>query len=130
MPFLEWNKTARYLHSRYNDLLSPSGQKTGTVTEFGIICLQPFYFAEFTTNGDIYTCCPGWIRFPIGNIKSNTIAEIWNSLKARYIRKKIYRGEWRTVCNAICPRISQYTYERKLIPFDYLDNLDFLMPHQ
>ena len=129
MPFLEWNKTARYLYSRCNDLLVQAGQKPVGGTESGIICLQPFYFLEFTTNGDVYTCCPGWIRFPIGNIKSNTIAEIWNSPRACYIRRKLYRGEWRNVCNTICPRISQYTYEKELIPFDYLDKLEFLTPH-
>jgi len=128
MMFLERNKTARYLYSRYKDIPFPSRPKPGSVTESGIICLQPFYFAEITTNGDIYTCCPGWIRFPIGNIKSNTIEEIWNSSRARYIRKKLYKGEWRNVCNSMCPRISEYNHDRKLIPYDCLESFDFLTP--
>ena len=126
--FLERNKTARYLYSRYKDIPFPSRPKPGSVTESGIICLQPFYFAEITTTGDIYTCCPGWIRFPIGNIKSKTIAEIWNSSRARYIRKKLYNGEWQNICNSICPRISEYNYDGKLIPYDCLESLDFLTP--
>jgi MoaA/NifB/PqqE/SkfB family radical SAM enzyme len=128
MMFFEWNKTARYLYSRYKDIPSPSTPDPPGA-ESGIMCLQPFYFAEITTNGDIYTCCPGWIRFPIGNIKSNTIAEIWNSSRALYIRKKIYRGEWRTVCNAICPNVAHYLYQKKSVSYDSLETLDYLSPH-
>ncbi len=96
----------------------------------GLICLQPFYFMEFTTSGDVYTCCPSWIKFPIGNIRKKTIGEIWNSDKARRIRRRLFSGEWQDICNTVCPRISVYRHERKLIPYDSLrtDLFDFLTP--
>ncbi len=123
---IELNRTARYLYSRYRDLnfLSKKGGKT--LAQNSIICLQPFYFAEITTNGDVYTCCPGWIKFPIGNIKNKTIKEIWNSQRARFIRKKIYNGEWRYICNKICPIISRHIYDNHAISYDYLWALEFL----
>lgn len=96
----------------------------------GLICLQPFYFMEFTTSGNVYTCCPAWTKYPIGNIKRNSISEIWNSRKARFIRRKMYRGEWEKICNTICPRISVYQHERKLVLYDYMspDVYDFVTP--
>jgi MoaA/NifB/PqqE/SkfB family radical SAM enzyme len=102
----------------------------GRKKEPGLICLQPFYFLEFTTTGDVYTCCPAWIKSPIGNIRKETIAEIWNSDKARRIRRKMFSGEWQDICNRVCPRISVYQHDRKLILYDYLstDVFDFLTP--
>ncbi len=38
------------------------------------------------------------------------------------------RGEWQNICNPICPRVSEYKHEGKLIQYDYLEALDFLTP--
>ena len=94
----------------------------------GIICLQPFHFMEFSTNGEVYTCCPAWTRISIGNIKKNTIPEIWNSKKAQYIRQKMYDGEWRDVCKPICPIISDYRRYDNLILHEYFDKFECLTP--
>ena len=93
-----------------------------------IICLKPFYLMEFTTSGKVYTCCPSWIKFPIGDIRKNTIAGIWNSSRARFIRRKMYRGEWTDICNPICPRISEYRHDNKVIFHEYFDRFDILPP--
>jgi hypothetical protein len=94
----------------------------------GIICLKPFYLMEFTTSGKVYTCCPSWIKFPIGDIRKNTIDGIWNSLPARFIRRKMYRGEWTDICNPICPRISEYRHDNKVIFPEYFDRFDIIPP--
>ncbi|MGO9613942.1 MAG: radical SAM protein [Dissulfurispiraceae bacterium] len=94
----------------------------------GIMCLQPFYFMEFTTSGKVYTCCPSWIKSSIGNIKDKTIAEIWNSEEAQYIRKKMYRGEWQDICNPICPHLSVFRHDNNLFLYDYIDALEVLTP--
>ncbi|NWF97692.1 MAG: radical SAM protein [Nitrospirae bacterium] len=122
------NKTTRYLYSRFKDLNILSKKEKIPENKNNILCLKPFYFAEITTNGDVYTCCPGWIRFPIGNIKNKTIKEIWNGSRAIYIRKKIYNGEWQNICNQICPIISQYIHDKKGISYDDLELLNYLSP--
>jgi len=86
--------------------------------EPGIICPQPFYFMEITTSGEVYTCCPSWTRLSIGNLKRRTIAEVWNSVKVQYIREKMYRSEWQSICNPDCPRISQFRKDGKIIAYD------------
>jgi MoaA/NifB/PqqE/SkfB family radical SAM enzyme len=81
---------------------------------------------EFTTNGKVYTCCPAWIKLPIGNIKEQTIAEIWNSQQAIFIRKKMYLGEWQDICNPICPRISVFKNNHELFEYEHINTLDYL----
>jgi radical SAM protein with 4Fe4S-binding SPASM domain len=92
----------------------------------GIICLQPFTTMEFTPNGDVFTCCPPWIKFNIGNIRDNTLVEIWNSEKAKIIRNKIYTREWQAVCNPDCGYIASYKYQKKVIGFDTFDKIHIL----
>ena len=94
----------------------------------GLICLQPFYLFELTTSGRVYTCCPSWTKLPIGNIRRKTVREIWNSRKARYLRKKLYRGEWQDVCNPICQQLAQYRSFHRVIPYAALDALEVLTP--
>ena len=127
----KWNKSFKYIQDMpmtIRDHLLPYEETEGQKNAVGILCHQPFYFMEITTSGEVYTCCPGWIKFPIGNIKNNTIAEIWNGNRARYIRRKIYSGEWEKICNPICPRISVYKHDKHLIHYDYLETFDYLTP--
>jgi MoaA/NifB/PqqE/SkfB family radical SAM enzyme len=129
--FKKWNKSFKYIQDMpvtIRDHLLPDEETQGPRNTMGILCHQPFYFMEITTSGDVYTCCPGWIKFPIGNIKNNTIAEIWNSNRARYIRRKLYMGEWEKICNPICPRIAVYKHDKHLIHYDYLKTFDYLTP--
>lgn len=95
----------------------------------GIICPQPFYFMEITTSGEVYTCCPSWTRISIGNVRRRTIAQAWNSARAQYIRGKMYSGEWQRICNPVCPRISQFRKDGKLISIDNIETSAPVAPH-
>jgi Tfp pilus assembly protein PilF/ubiquinone/menaquinone biosynthesis C-methylase UbiE/sulfatase maturation enzyme AslB (radical SAM superfamily) len=92
-----------------------------------LICLSPFYWMN-SFYEDVYCCCPGWTKVAIGNIRQNTIAEIWNSEEARYIRRKMYQGEWEEICNPICPKIAAYRHQNKTIEYDKLEKSDLLTP--
>lgn len=116
------------MNMKIRDHLLPDEGKQELKNKTGIVCLQPFYSMEITISGEVYTCCPAWIKYPIGNIKNKTIAEIWNDDKARYIRRKLYQGEWEKICNPICPRISVYQHDKHLIHYDYLETFDYLTP--
>lgn len=85
-----------------------------------IICLKPFYFMEFAGYGEVFSCCPGWIKEGIGNIKVNTIEEIWNSPKNQFIREKMLKGEWADICKPICPIINKYLATGESIKLDDL----------
>lgn len=94
----------------------------------GLICLHPFYFMEFTTKGDAYTCCPSWGKSSIGNFKESTISEIWNSKRAVSIREKMYEGKWQGICKPTCPLLSNYHHTKQLIHFHNLEHYDYLSP--
>lgn len=125
---ISWDQELKYINAKIKDRQAPKKEMKMGKNGSGIICVQPFYFMEFTTSGAVYTCCPAWIKFPIGNIKTKTISEIWNDEKVRYIRRKLYLGEWENICNPVCPRILVYKHDQRLIKYDYLESLDYLTP--
>jgi|GEM_PF-291212 len=100
---------------------------TSAKKEAGLICLSPFYWMNFFYE-KVYCCCPGWSKMAIGDIRDNSIAEIWNSEQARYIRRKMYAGEWREICNPICPTIAAHRHDGRLIKYSELEKSDFLTP--
>lgn len=60
-----------------------------------LFCLEPFTTFRIWPNGDVSSCC----RLPyIGNIHQNTLAEIWDSPKAKEIRQNILDGNFKA-CN-------------------------------
>ena len=93
----------------------------------GLVCLSPFYTMDVFYER-VYTCCPDWTKYQIGDIRNQTIADIWNSDAARFIRRKIYAGEWEDVCNPCCARIANLRNGGKLISYDELENNSHLTP--
>ena len=93
----------------------------------GLICLRPFYLMCIFYNSNIYNCyCLDWIKTGIGNLKQNNLDDIWNSEAARYIRRKMYAGEWQDICQPICPVIVKYNHSPNLIRYEDLEGIDAL----
>ncbi len=58
-------------------------------------CTRPFEEIEIHAQGEIYTCCPNWNNFyDIGNLHKNKIEKIWNSKKAKELRKRILKNDY------------------------------------
>lgn len=93
----------------------------------GLICLRPFSFIDIFYE-KVYACCPDWTKVQIGDISSQTIAEMWNGEQIRYIRRKIYAGEWQDICNPCCPHINLYLNTGMLNKYEYLDYYPYLNP--
>lgn len=93
----------------------------------GLICLHPFHFIQIFYD-KIYPCCPDWTKYSIGNIRQQSIAESWNSETARYIRRKMYKGEWEDICNPCCPYIATHRLTGQLISYENLEKYDCLTP--
>ena len=65
-------------------------------------CLQPFNRIEIYENGDIYNCCPSFVKYySIGNIYKSSFDEIWNGEKVKILRKKILNGDF-SMCDDTC----------------------------
>lgn len=73
------------------------------------ICIKPFNNIEIDSFGDVYTCCPAFIKFyKIGNIwdkNIKTINDIWYSKEACALRKNLLKNNY-SLCNLdICKEI-------------------------
>ncbi len=61
-------------------------------------CIAPFFYIEVFGNGEVFTCCPAYIKLSIGNIFNSDIEEIWNGETAQKIRRMMLRGDY-SCCN-------------------------------
>jgi radical SAM protein with 4Fe4S-binding SPASM domain len=57
-------------------------------------CTRLFKNAMITFDGDMVLCCVDYYRkVVLGNVKKNSIAEVWNSPRATEIRRKFLAGD-------------------------------------
>ena len=65
-------------------------------------CIQPFNRIEIYENGDVYNCCPYFIKYYcIGNIYKSSFDSIWNGEKVRLLRRNLLNGDF-SLCDDIC----------------------------
>lgn len=74
---------------------------------------RPTYFCEepwvgifsIRTNGDV-VCCPCYAKLKIGNLKENSIHELWNGQKMREMRRQFAEGNLPAACEGqLCPPV-------------------------
>ena len=59
-------------------------------------CVDPWYFVDIRTNGDVAPCC---YRGPaVGNINTQTLPEIFNSDGIREVRRGLLSGDLDELC--------------------------------
>ncbi len=68
-------------------------------------CKSPFEFFEVSSNGNVFSCCPGWLPKPIGNLRTHDFMEVWNSDIAQDIRASILDGSYKYCRTKECPLI-------------------------
>ena len=68
-------------------------------------CSNPFDFYEVNTNGTITSCCPSWLKTPIGTTKNGNMYEIFNSDAAQKIRESIHDGTFSYCDHDLCPKL-------------------------
>jgi MoaA/NifB/PqqE/SkfB family radical SAM enzyme len=73
-------------------------------------CSWPFSKAEIHKDGNVYVCCPVWLRSgPIGNIFHDRPDHLWNSLAAQQMRKQILDGSFGGCRSDVCTLIRSKT---------------------
>jgi pyruvate-formate lyase-activating enzyme len=94
------------------------------------VCKSPFYYIEVFDNGDVYNYnpCPNYFKWTtIGNIYQNSIENIWNSDKAKLIRRKVLKNNFSEKNIAIyCANANQTIMELKSVNLS--DELLEIMP--
>lgn len=75
-------------------------------TEVKIICTHPFEWLELHPDGKVFSCCPAWLKTPIGNLLEQSLQDIWNGPAARGLRKNILNGTFHSCNRKRCPRLT------------------------
>jgi len=56
-------------------------------------CIMPWIHQYINTTGDVYPCCTAKYDFPLGNVRTNTIEEVWNSEEYKQLRLNMLQGK-------------------------------------
>ncbi len=75
----------------------------------GRFCPNPFKQIDLEESGVAYTCCSSWLPTPMGNLKHNTVMEMWNGETMKRIRESIFDGSFRYCRHDRCPVIQNGT---------------------
>ncbi len=80
-----------------------TSEKALPATPFaGRFCRMPFDFATVDVSGNVNLCCQGYLPKTVGNVLTQSLAEIWNASAAQEIRASILDGSYR-FCTKECP---------------------------
>ena len=71
----------------------------------GKFCKNPFDQFEIHPNGMVSVCCMSWLPEKIGNVKEESVKEVFNSEKAQEIRESILDGSFKYCDHKLCPYI-------------------------
>lgn len=62
------------------------------------ICPAPFYMSSVAANGDVTICCVDWSwSSKVGNLKDQSLREIWYGPALQDIRRRLLTGQRRTI---------------------------------
>ena len=57
------------------------------------ICLAPWTHLHTWPNNDVYPCCLAPMESPVGNLKEQTLEQVWNSQEMKDMRLSMLKGE-------------------------------------
>lgn len=88
--------------------------------EESIRCILPWTELRATYQGDIYACC--WGPQPLGNLRNETIEEIWNNEAIHEMRSDLIEGKIPRLCSgAGCPHIRG---KRRVSPLEWTTDIN------
>lgn len=62
-------------------------------------CMLPWSHLHAFPTGQAYPCCLGEMKFPIGNLREQTLKEVWNGAPMRELRTNMLSEKKSAVCN-------------------------------
>jgi radical SAM protein with 4Fe4S-binding SPASM domain len=73
-------------------------QEKFLLTQSSIFCMYPWIHFHAYPTGSAYPCCMADMEFPVGDMRKNTIQEIWNQDPMKDIRKKMLNEQSVSAC--------------------------------
>lgn len=62
-------------------------------------CILPWIHLNVNPNGNVYPCCIVDWRENVGNVKDNSLEEIWNNDTMKQIRQHMMKGKQHSLCS-------------------------------
>jgi hypothetical protein len=81
------------------DIEDLTEQERFLLTKSSTFCMYPWMHFHAYPTGSAYPCCMADMQFPIGNMRKNSIKEIWNQAPLREIRKQMLNEQPVSACN-------------------------------
>ena len=76
-----------------------NSQEQFLLTESKTFCMYPWIHFHAYPTGAAYPCCMADMEFPIGDMRKNTIQEIWNQPPMKEMRKQMLNEQPVSACN-------------------------------
>lgn len=89
-------------------------------------CILPWIHFYTNPDGSVLPCCIGNHRKPLGNVRENSIVEVWNSEKYKSMRQKMLAGERCDECHSCYhAEDSDVNSFRQSVNRDYAEYISF-----
>ncbi|WP_191621187.1 SPASM domain-containing protein [Marinihelvus fidelis] len=103
---LSWGQRVRLSRLKTRLFGAPSlGSQGDAAPLAGRFCPNPFKQVDLMHSGACYTCCSAWLPTPMGNVKHQSMRQLWNGPVMQKIRESIYDGSFRYCNHERCPVI-------------------------
>lgn len=95
-------KTGRYHYNHLDpvkiDLEDLTERQRYLLTESSTFCMYPWIHFHAHPTGSAYPCCMADMEFPVGNMRQNTMKEIWNQPPMKEIRIQMLSEQSVSAC--------------------------------
>ena len=81
------------------DIKDLSEQERFLLTKSSTFCMYPWIHFHAYPTGSAYPCCMADMQFPIGDMRKNTIQEIWNQEPMKEIRRQMLKEQSVSACS-------------------------------
>jgi radical SAM protein with 4Fe4S-binding SPASM domain len=81
------------------DIKDLSEQERFLLTKSSTFCMYPWIHFHAYPTGAAYPCCMADMQFPIGDMRKNTIQEIWNQDPMKEMRRQMLNEQSVSACN-------------------------------
>jgi MoaA/NifB/PqqE/SkfB family radical SAM enzyme len=101
------------MNSKLDIMSQRANMKDGNKIDLNIfiekhLCPNPFMVASIYSDGTVSVCCSSRLKEnfkTIGNIKNESLREVWNSKKVQKMRELIYAQNYSKTCYSFCPQL-------------------------
>jgi len=96
-------KTGSYQYTHLDplkiDIEDLTEQERFLLTKSSTFCMYPWIHFHAYPTGSAYPCCMADMQFPVGDMRKNTIREIWNQEPMKEIRRQMLNEQPVSACN-------------------------------